>query len=95
MPDTTYAQMKHMGDTAIIECIHNRDLYHVQQDMTYFFLLTPEAHRNLGVDVDAGEIAIYNPDVKVTLPNGDKAPTVWVALREEFDIITDRELLNV
>lgn len=84
---TKYAQMKHMGDTVIIECLHHRDLYHVLQDMTKFFLLTPEAHENLGVDYEY-EIAIYNPDVKVSTPHGE-VPTVWVASKEEFDISED------
>lgn len=82
-----YAQMKHMGDTVIIECLHNRDIYQVLQDMTKFFLLTPEAHSNLGVDYEY-EIAIYNPDVKLVTEHGD-VPTVWVANREEFDIRED------
>lgn len=84
---TKYAQMKHMGDTVIIECLHHRDLYHVLQDMTKFFVLTPEAHENLGVDYEY-EIAIYNPDVKVNTPHGE-IPTVWVANKEEFDISED------
>lgn len=84
------AQMKHMGDTVIIECLHNRDLYHVLQDMTKFFLLTPDAHKNLGVDYEY-EIAIYNPDVKLETEHGE-VPTVWVAVKEEFDIMEDKAL---
>jgi hypothetical protein len=77
---TTFAKLRAPEwGTAVVECIHNRELERpVDPELTYF-VLSEEIREKFNIDYDLGEMLIYSPSFEPDMS------CMWVAQTIDFD----------